>query len=322
MQMKLSVFILLSLLLVLTGLENSGLSVTDPQITKDHFIASLITSDAVLVPFAQYSHGHWENPWPKSSDASAKEPNTLANLPKPWFAEGRVPSPVWHFWSLDGKAHFLNASKIVEVQSHCQTLWGIASDLPKEEAVDDRYGMVGIALDIDRKVNPSYELNKTQDDGLKLQSFIQSEFGKEEQAKATELSRFLKPPRREEQKNKSVTLSHLYQMTIENTGERLYYFESLKEYKKPIPTNDQSCNDVFFNGWISAKSGELKVIDSKIGWTDCEGRLDSIPLGLLVFDSEVFIFTRDFGYEDEKYSIFKLSESRMQLMLETQGGGC
>jgi len=320
--MKLSVFFLLTLLLVLTGLENSGLSVTHPQITKDHFIASLITSDAVLVPFAQYRQGHWENPWARSSDSSAKEPNTLASLAKPWFAEDRVPSPVWYFWSPRGKAHFLNASKIVEVQSHCQTLWGIVSDLPKEEAVDDRYGMVGIALDIDRKVNPSYQLNKTQDEWAKLQSFIQSEFGKEEQAKATELSRFLKPPSREEQKNKSVTLSHLYQMTIENTGERLYYFESLKEYKKPIPTNDQSCNDLFFNGWISAKSGALKLIDSKIGWTDCEGRQDSIPLGLLVLDNQVFIFTRDFGYEDERYLIFKLSESRMQVVLETQGGSC
>jgi hypothetical protein len=320
--MKLSVCFLLTLLLVLTGLENSGLPVTPPQITKDHFIASLITSDAVLVPFAQYRQGQWENPWPKSSDSSEKEPNTLASLPKPWFAEDRIPPAVWYFWPPRGKVHFLNASKIVEVQNHCQTLWGIVSDLPKEELVDNRYGIIGVALDTDRKVNPSYELNKTQDEWSKLHSFIQPEFSKEEKNKATELSRFLKPPPREEQKNKSITLSHLYQMTIENTGERLYYFESLKEYRKPIPTNDQSCNDVFFNGWISAKSGELKLIDSKIGWTDCEGRLDSIPLGLLVLDNQVFIFTRDFGYEDEMYLIFKLSESRIQMVLETQGGSC
>ena len=137
--MKLTVSFLLTLLLVLTELENSGLSVTPPQLRKDHFIASLITSDAVLVPFAQYRQGHWENPWSKSSDSSEKEPNTIASLPEPWFAEIRVPSPVWYFWSARGKAHFLNASKIVEVQSHCQTVWGIVSDLSKEEAVDCRY---------------------------------------------------------------------------------------------------------------------------------------------------------------------------------------
>jgi hypothetical protein len=320
--MKLSASFLLTLLLVLTGPENSGLSVTSSHIGKDQFIASLITSDAVLVPFAQYRDGHWENPWPRSSNSSAKEPNTLANLPKPWFAEGRLPSPLWYFWSKRGKAHLLNASKIVEVQSHCQTLWGIFSDLPKEEAIDSRYGIVGVALDIERKVNPSHELDKTQDEWTRLRSFIQSEFSREEQVKATDLSRFLKPPRRAEQKNKSVTLTHLYQMTIETTGERLYYFESLKEYKMPIPTNDQSCNDLFFNGWIAAKSGGPKLIDSKIGWTDCEGRQDSIPLGLLVLDNQVFIFTRDFGYEDESYLIFKLSESRMQVVLETLGGSC
>jgi hypothetical protein len=322
MQMKLSVFFLLMLLLVFTGLEDYGLSVTSPQIRKDDFIASLITSDAVLVPFAQYRQGHWENPWPKSSDASEKEPNTLASLPKPWFAEGRVPSPVWYFWSPRGKGHFLNASRIVEVESHCQTVWGIVSDLPKEEAAENRYGIVGVALDTNRKVNPTYEVNKTQDEWSEVYSFVQSEFSKEEKNKATELSRFLKPPPREEQKNKSITLSHLYQMTIEDTGERLYYFESLKEYRKPIPTNAQSCNDLFFNGWISAKSGELKLTDSKVGWTDCEDNLDSIPLGLLVLDGEVFIFVRNFGYEDEEYLIFKLSDSRMQMVLETQGGSC
>jgi hypothetical protein len=317
MQRKLSVFFLVMLLLVCPELAG-----TSSQIRKDQFIASLITSDAVLVPFAQYRRGHWENPWPRSSDSSEKEPNTLADLPKPWFAEGRVPSPVWYFWSPRAKGHFLTASKIVEVQSHCQTLWGIVSDLPKEEAVENRYGIVGVALDTDCKVNPTYELDKSQDEWSGVYSFVQSEFGKEEQDKATDLSRFLKPPAREEQKNKSITLSHLYQMTIENTGERLYYFESVKEYRKPIPANDQSCNDVFFNGWMSAKSGELKLVDSKIGWTECEDKLDSIPLGLLVIDGEVFIFTREFGYEGDEYLILKLSDSRMQLVLETEGGSC
>jgi len=50
--------------------------------------------------------------------------------------------------------------------------------------------------------------------------------------------------------------------------------------------------------------------------------VDSIPLALLVLDNQVFIFTRDFGYEDERYLIFNLKDCRMQLVLETQGGSC
>src|SRR5690349_247733 len=191
--MKLSAYILLTLLLSLIAWGNTGSSVRPPQIRRDHFIASLLTSDAVLVPFARYGNGRWENPWPRSN-LSPEEPNTLADLPKPWFAEARVPSPVWFFWSPFGKAHLLNASRIVEVQSHCQTLWGIVSDLPKEEAVENRFGIIGLALDTDRRVNPSYEVNKTQDEWSRFYSFVQAEFGKEEQNKATELSRFLKPP--------------------------------------------------------------------------------------------------------------------------------
>ena len=111
-------------------------------------------------------------------------------------------------------------------------------------------------------------------------------------------------------------------MTIEKSGERLYYFEALKEYKKPIPTNDQTCNNVFFNGWILTKSDTLKMIDSKVGWKDCETELDSIPVGLLNLDNEVFIFTVEFDYEGDRYLILKLNESRMQTVLETYGGSC
>ena len=309
--MRLLIFILLVALTAPTS-----------QIRADHFTASLLRSDAVLVPFAEYRNGRWKNPWDKPKDFSDNEPNTLADLPEPWFANGRLPSPVWHFVSQRGKAHLLNASKVVQVENHCQKLWGIVSDLPKEEAEDARFGFVGVALNVDRKVNPSYELNKTQDEWTRLHSFIQSEFGREEQAKATDLSKFLKPPRREEQKNKSVTLSYLYRMTLEKSGERLYYFEALKEYKKPIPTNDQTCNNVFFNGWILTKSDELKVIDSKMGWKDCEPGVDSIPIGLLNLDDGVFIFTVEFDYEGDRYLILKFDESRMQTVLETYGGSC
>ena len=299
-----------------------ALAAPPSQIRADHFTASMLRSDAVLVPFAEYRNGHWKNPWAKPKDFSEEEPNTLADLPEPWFANGRLPSPVWHFVSQRGKAHLLNASKVVQVENHCQKLWGIVSDLPKEETADARFGFVGVALNVDRKVSPSYELNKTQDEWTKLHSFIQSEFGKEEQARATDLSQFLKPPRREEQKNKGVTLSHLYQMTIEESGKRLYYFEALKEYKKPIPTNDQTCNNVFFNGWILTKSDELKVIDSKMGWKDCEPGVDSIPIGLLNLADGVFIFTVEFDYEGDRYLILKFDESRIQTVLETYGGSC
>lgn len=306
--MKVAFFFVLTLLLTLTGLSNSDLPVTCSQTTKDSFIVSLITSDSVLVPFAQYRRGRWENPWPKSAHSLPDEPNTLADRRQPWFAEGRVPSPVWYFWSTAGKGHFLTASKIVEVESHCQKLWGIVSDLPKEEAGESRYGIVGVALDTNRQVSPAYEIKKTQDDWSRLQSFVEAKFTKEEKEKATELSR-TKPPRREAPETKTITLSHLYALTVESSGERLYYFESVKD-----------C--LSFTGWISAKAGALKLIDSKIGWTDCEDSVDSIPLGLLAFDGEVFIFVRELGYEGDEYVIFKFSESRMQMVLETYGGSC
>jgi hypothetical protein len=180
-----------------------------------------------------------------------------------------------------------------------------------------------VALDVNRKVDPILEIDKTHVEWNTLTSFVQSAFFREEETKAADLGTFLTPPPRDEQKKTSVTLSHLYQSSAVVAGRHVYYFESLKEYRKPIPSNDQSCNNVFFKGWILGNStGDLRLVDAKIGWTDCEGRQDRIPLGLLAVDNQVFVITCDFGYEDESYSILKLSESGIHPVLKTQGGSC
>src|ERR1044071_476968 len=90
----------------------------------NHFAVSLLFKDGSLLPFAEYREGRWLNPWPKPASSSDEEPNTVANLSRPWFAEGKRPSAVWYFWTPDGEPHALKAGKVMKVDTHCQTAWG------------------------------------------------------------------------------------------------------------------------------------------------------------------------------------------------------
>lgn len=284
---------------------------------------SFVRSDGVVVPFAVYEKGKWLNPWLKSPDASAEEPNTIAGRSTAWFAQDRTLSSTWYFWSLGGAVETLKTSKIVQIENHCQTEWGLQTELPKEVVKSDRYGMIGLALDKRLKVEPTIDIDQSSDEWGKLRSFIQANFDRQEESKAAELSTFLKPPARDEEKNVSVTLSHLYRSGALTSGRYLYYFEALKEYDKPLPSNPASCNNIFFRGWVVAKSGEdLKLVDAQIGWTGCEVNENRVPLGTLEVDNQVFVVSLDLGYEDESYSIFKLGESGISLVLETGGGSC
>src|SRR5258705_242345 len=140
---KLIVTIIFALLVLSPIVSNNGATVEKNQSRSNHFTISLFWPDGVLIPFAEYQEGKWLNPWPKSEQSTEEEPNTIADLSKPWFAQDKKPSAKWYFWSLDGVLHVLKAAEIVKADSHCQTVWGLLSDLPKEPKESDRRGKIG-----------------------------------------------------------------------------------------------------------------------------------------------------------------------------------
>jgi hypothetical protein len=316
------VFVLLVFSLVVS---NSGAVVVRSQTNSNHFTISLFWPDGVLVPFAEYQKGKWLNPWPKPEPSTEEEPNTIADLSKPWFAQNKKPSAMWYFWSSDGVLHVLKAAEIVKADSHCQTVWGLSSDLPKAPTESDRLGNIGLALDVKRQIDGMVEIPKTSDEWNSFLSFIQPLFEREEVIKVAELNSYLPLPSIEKRRKVNAMLSHLYRGNAGINGQYLYYFETLKEYEEPIPTNNHSRNNIFFSGWVSKNTqGDLNLLDTRIGWADCENKevSDRIPLGTLSVGDRLFVITYDPGYEGESYSIFELSESGIHLVLETVGGSC
>jgi hypothetical protein len=325
MRKRLTIVFLFLLLPALSLHGKTGGGVVNSLPDANHFTVSLLFPDGSLLPFAEYREGRWLNPWPKPESASDEEPNTVADLPQSWFTQSKGPSATWYYWSPDGGSHALKAGKVVKVNTHCQTAWGLQSDLNKGSDAGPLRSAMGVALDVKLPVLPMAEVSNTSDEWKSVLSFIRPAFGREEEVRSAELSSFLAPPTGDERKKINVTLSHVYRSSTEIGGRYLYYFEAQKDYAKPIPTNDQSCNNVFFRGWGTAgPQGNLSLMGTQIGWVDCDRKQESgsVPLATLSVDGHVFVITYDPSYEGESYSILEWTESGVRLVLETQGRSC
>ena len=274
------------------------------------FIAAILRADGTLVPFAQYNSGGWTNPWPKPrqpaesiyDDDTEVIPHSLGNLPEPWFKQcGKIPKR-WYFWSSAAAPTVLNASKVVQVENHSQTNWALATDFPKERTDDTHHHNLGIALDVNQKVEPLLELSPNTAEATDLASFIRQ---LSDEAKTAELKR-------------------LYRSGSRLNGEYLYYFEAERKHKRATISTERGCNDVsLFQGWITADDrGGLGLLANRNFLTDCDmkGPSSMTPLGILRLKNTTYLFVTEHGWEDESYIILELDKSGLHKVLETFGG--
>jgi hypothetical protein len=275
-----------------------------------HFKVSILREDGVLIPFAEYRDGNWYAPRPKQ-EAYVSSENSLADLPEAWFVKDSEFSPTWYFWPSDGPPKVLNAGKIVKVVNHGPENWGLACDYPgKPLQANEHHKNIGIALDVEKKVESPLELTNSSPDSKRILNFIQpTSFPYDETRPKAEL-----------------TLSNVYRNRYAIDGQYIYHFRAQKEYGKTGSSSDPACNEIaILKGWIlQNKQGELKLLDNQIALTDCDMKIDFSfvrPLGILTVGDRAFIFTEDHGYEDESYSIFEMNGSGIKRVLNIYGGG-
>src|SRR5437764_15305773 len=120
MRRHLTIVLLFLLLAALVLAGNTGDGVVNGQSDANHFTVSMLFPDGSLVPFAEFREGRWLNPWPKPESPSEEEPNTFANLPKPWLAMGKRTSATWYYWSPVGEPDALKTDKVVKGNDHGQ----------------------------------------------------------------------------------------------------------------------------------------------------------------------------------------------------------
>ena len=306
------------------------------------FIVSILRGDGTLVPFAQYGNGGWSNPWPgprRSAESIYAEdtaviPHSLGELPEPWFRQcGKIPE-TWYFWSLAATPAVLSVSRVVQVENHSQTNWALLTDFPKQSAEDGHHRLIGVALNVNEKIEPMIEVKPESTEVAELLSFIKEVF---DEAETAELNKILTEKlleitastpffslSREARAKVRMSVTKLSRSKSNLNEKHLYYFEAEKQYEKPAASTDPSCNDVsLFQGWMEAtERGGLGLMDSRLFLTNCDkkGPSSATPLGIMSLKNKTFLFVSEHGWEDESYIILELSNSGLHKVLETFGG--
>lgn len=277
----------------------------------DQFIAGVVRADGTLVPFAQYSNGGWNNPWPgpRQPPASIYDeerqevvPHSLGDLPEPWFKQcGKIPKK-WYFRTSPDSTRVLKASEVLKVENHSQTNWALMTDLPKQNGDDTHHRNIGVALSANLKVEPVMQIQTASRDGVEILSFVRKVF----------------------EKAGNADLKTLYRSSSRQNGAYLYYFEAETQRKKAPGSFDEGCNDVsLFHGWISAdEKGGMGLLDSRVFLTDCDrkGPSSTTPLGIMKLKDTTYLFASEHGWEDESYLILGLDNFGLYKVLETFGG--
>ena len=126
-----------SALLTLTVVGDAGhVPVSARHKDTKQFMAGALRSDGTLVPFAEYRHGLWWNPWPEPPTNAVNDevvPKSLGGHPEPWFRRCESASATWYFWPSGDSPLALKTSGILQVENHSQTNWALLTDYPRKE---------------------------------------------------------------------------------------------------------------------------------------------------------------------------------------------
>jgi len=264
-------------------------------------------------------------------DAPPDEPDTVADLPKPWYESFVKPGAEWYLSLSSADANAVSTSRNIQVCSHCQQVWGLLTDYPnpkppeKSECVRN----LGIALSVKKQTRPLEQPTNTSAEAKQLLTFLIPEFERAEDAglaRDTSGQYAAQMPPAKERAKVPLQLLHLYQIKLTDEGPVLSYFEASKEYPKPRAANDAGCNNVsLFGGWVRRdKQGKFVLLDSHFAPTDCdmkEGDL-SLPLAILQLDGKTFAIVEEDSYEGEGYVILEIRKDRVRRILETLAGSC
>jgi hypothetical protein len=290
-------------------------------------LAGVLRSDGFVVPFAEEVGGRWTLPGVK---APQDRPPDLADLPAAWFATGSTPPSSWRYVTLTGRTGALSTRAAVQARSHCQSVWGLVSDLPAVPLRDgDVHTAAGVATTGQLTLEPFVTLPGDSGEAERLLSWLKPVFDREEEAAAKEAGRRNPPvPPAKEREQRPIAIERIVRSRSPIGGRGLYYVEAVRYLATGRrPGRADGCGlQSFWTGWLSEvpATGELAVVTSHLDLTDCDrkGSASAIPLGLLRSGAEPVVITIDRFWEGEQYSMYATDGKTIRPLVRAYGGGC
>ena len=295
------------------------------------FIVGIFRPDGIIVPFARYANRKWSNPWHQAQpDGQAEEPDTIADLSKPWYRSLVRPAGEWHLSLSPGGDQTVRTSKSLQVCSHCQQVWGLLSDYPnpRQPKENECVRNLGIALSEKKEARVMAPVTSASADWKRLVTFLGPKFERAEKAGLSgPVNQYYSAqiPPYEKRARIPMSILNLYRTQLAD-GKMIFYFEASKEYPKPRAANDAGCNNISqLGGWILRDGrGNLTLLTSLFSATDCdmkEGGI-AVPFAILDLDGKTFAIVEEDSYEGEEYTILEVRGSGVRRILETYAGSC
>lgn len=293
-------------------------------------LASIVQTDGMLLPFAEYKDGSWKTTWvtdeapPVSGWAASDNPAyqksmPLSDVPQKWTGYPSNRLARWYLSSVARHNATLHVDHAGMFPIHCGQTWGLATDMPKRSWKSFPIQKAGVAFTSPQEFHGMMSVVRKGKRFATLSSYVRSVFGPLHQ-KAVEDYTGPQAPQSNVEIRAWATESPI-------DGRTWYYVQARRSYGVARDAEPAAkCELIsFLTAWLEgAESHPLKMISHRFFKTDCDMQAVSTeqPFGVLHLEGRNYLFTQINGYEDETYRISTVDSEGLHSVLEASGGGC
>jgi hypothetical protein len=301
---------------------------------ENAFLAGMLRSDGIIIPFACHDGSRWETPWPEADAAIDTSLHALNALPKAWFAPLAAVPREWYIRTSNGGFRAVEAIRAVTVQSRCSTVIGLESSFisgktgipaaPQPGAIPNRQAdpgvsKGGIALSRNIQTRSVVSVGKESAEWRTLFAAIRNEFAQAEEKRGHPL------PKETREREELVILS-LHRGVPEPDGSVVCRFEAARNYVASalLPgTSPAGC--ARFSGWIRLdRTGSPSFIAKEFSLDRFVAPLEPVflPVGIISLGGNSFWVAEERNRGSESYFILEVGRTEVRTVARAFGGGC
>jgi hypothetical protein len=289
-----------------------------PAVPDGAFAIGILRRDGIVVPFATYDGGRWSAHWPKPA-IELTVPIDLGSVPASWWGP---PGPLaaWEAWVGTDAPQSIRAGQPDWIDVHCFRQIGLrtdyrASEFPPPAGVQP-YPKDGLAVSPPQPIERIQPVSPAAAELAAAGPVLLDAFNRAERKTAGKFAHPVKPAARE---RIAPTLESVYA----HGGEpRVYYVESLREYKKP---DTGECELVAFGtGWLVRENAMFRSLSMVVDALNCnrQGASYMMPLGVVRLGTRVFWLAQFSGWDHERYVVIEPKARAVDAVVSVWGGGC
>lgn len=297
---------------------------TRQALASDRTVLGILRPDGGIVPFALFDGSVFSNPWSKPEGYGPRDPNTVAELERPWFSPFTSPSDKWLAWLPEGP-QVLKAKSQKQMEAHCSLVWGLPTEKVVRRLPNKVYEPTKLAVVTNRplEVLAFADVATDSKEAKRFVDLIKPVFDQNEAKDAKNAGKGdfqALELRKVNYGTAPIKITSLKSVAL-NRAESLYFLQARREYDKARLSEDRGCEIVTYqNAWFRGQ----KLIKSEYVTSDCD--MQNVPQGepfaVIRGDNKTYVIHENIGYEGESYSILSLTPAGLQEVLETYGGGC